>query len=67
MQEEFMHDYIGVVEPLSVTVAQAAELLGFKDTKSVYRLIREGYIRARKSGRIYLVSYASLKSYVEGR
>ena len=31
--------------PLSVTVATAAQLLGFKDTKSVYALIRQGKIR----------------------
>ncbi|MBT1166463.1 helix-turn-helix domain-containing protein [Bifidobacterium simiarum] len=55
------------IEPISVTATQAAELLGFKDTKSIYRLVREGELRARKSGRIYLISYKSLKNYVEGR
>lgn len=53
-------------EPLSVSVPTAAELLGFKDIKSVYKLIGQGKIKARKSGRIYLVNYASLKKYVEG-
>lgn len=53
--------------PLSVTVATAAQLLGFKDTKSVYALIRQGKIRDRKSGRLYLVSYRSLQDYIEGR
>ena len=53
-------------EPISVNVADATKLMGFKDTKSLYRLIRQGKIRARKSGRIILVSYASLKAYIEG-
>lgn len=55
-----------VLEPLSVTVPEATRLLGFKDTKSVYALIRQGKIKARKSGRIFLVSYRSLVKYVEG-
>lgn len=54
------------VTPLSVTVAEATRLLGFKDTKSTYNLIRQGKIKARKSGRIFLVSYRSLVKYVEG-
>lgn len=54
------------LEPLSVTVQQAARLLGLSDRKSVYALIRRGDIKARKSGRMFLVSYASLKKYVEG-
>lgn len=58
---------VSIIEPLSVTAVQAAELLGFKDTKSIYRLIHEGELKARKSGRIYLISYKSLKNYVEGR
>ncbi|AIZ15219.1 helix-turn-helix domain-containing protein [Bifidobacterium catenulatum] len=51
---------------LAVTVSVAAQLLGFKDTKSIYTLIRQGKIRARKSGRIFLISYKSLEDYVEG-
>lgn len=58
---------VSIIEPLSVTAVQAAELLGFKDTKSIYRLIHEGELKARKSGRIYLISYKSLKNYVEGK
>ena len=54
------------IEPLSVTVAEATRLLGFKDTKSTYGLIKAGKIKARKSGRIFLVNYASLKKFVEG-
>lgn len=52
--------------PLSVSVPEATRLLGFKDTKSTYRLIHQGAVKARKSGRIFLVSYASLKAYIEG-
>lgn len=58
---------INTIEPLSVTAKQAAELLGFKDIKSIYRLIHEGELKARKAGRIYIISYKSLKNYVEGR
>lgn len=54
------------IQPISVTVPKATELLGFKDTKSTYNLIHEGKIKARKSGRIFLVSYQSLVKYVEG-
>lgn len=59
-------DDIGNLTPLSVSVPEATRLLGFKDTKSTYRLIHEGLVKARKSGRIFLVSYASLKAYIEG-
>lgn len=55
------------ITPLSVTVPEATRLLGFKDPKSTYNLIHEGKIKARKSGRIFLVSYQSLVKYVEGR
>ena len=41
--------------PLSVTVPVATQLLGFKDTKSIYTLIRQGKI-----------SYKSLEDYIEG-
>lgn len=55
------------LEPLTVTVPQATELLGFKDRKVVYQLIREGEIKARKcSNRRILVNYKSLKRYAEG-
>lgn len=55
-----------VNDPISVTVAEATGLLGFKDAKSTYQLIHEGKIKARKIGRIYLVSYTSLKKLIEG-
>lgn len=52
-------------DPIALNVAEATKALGFKDTKSVYE-IRRGKLKARKSGRIILVSYASIKAYVEG-
>lgn len=54
-----------ITEPLSVSVPEATRLLGFKDTKTTYKLIHEGKVRARKVGRIFLVSYSSLKSFIE--
>ena len=56
----------GNLEPISVTIAEATRLLGFKDSKTVYNLIYQGKIKARKVGRVYLVSYASLKKLIEG-
>lgn len=62
-----MHGYLYTeLDPISVTVAEATELLGFKDPKTTYKLIHSGLIKARKIGRIYLVSYASLKKLIEG-
>jgi len=55
---------IAAMEPLSVSVSQAAELIGLKNVKTVYNLIHRGIIRARKCGRIYLVNYKSLQKYV---
>lgn len=52
------------LEPLSVSIMEATRLLGFKDPKSVRNLIRSGDLRACKAGRIYLVSYESLKEFV---
>lgn len=54
------------MEPISVSVPEATRLLGFRDTKSTLKLIHQGKIKARKTGRIFLVSYTSLKRYVEG-
>ena len=53
-------------EPISLNVADTTKVMSFKDTKSVYNLIRKGKLKARKSGRIILVSYASIKKYIEG-
>ena len=52
------------LEPLSVSIMEATRLLGFKDPKSVRNLIRSGDLHACKAGRIYLVSYESLKEFV---
>ena len=38
------------LEPISVTIAEATRLLGFKDSKTVYNLIYQGKIKARKVG-----------------
>lgn len=62
-----VHKMDPLQRPLAVTVQVATQLLGFKDTKSIYTLIRQGKIRARKSGRIFLISYKSLEDYIEGR
>lgn len=53
------------LQPISVTVPEATRLLGFRDAKSVYNLIHQGKLKARKSGRIFLVSFKSLTEYVE--
>lgn len=34
------------LEPISVTIAEATRLLGFKDSKTVYNLIYQGKIKA---------------------
>ena len=41
---------------LTAKPAQVAEMLGYKDVKSVYGLIRTGKIRARKVGNTFLVN-----------
>lgn len=50
-------------EPLTVTVAEAARLLGFKDRRTIYGLIHTGRLKARKANRSYMVNYASLKRF----
>lgn len=55
------------LEPISVTITEATRLLGFKDSKTVYNLIYQGKIKARKVGRVYLVSYASLKNSLKAK
>lgn len=35
-------------EPLAVSVSDAARLLGFKDSRAVYNLIRTGQLKAKK-------------------
>lgn len=52
--------------PVSVKIPEAARLLGFHDSKTIYRLIRAGKLKARKVGRNYLVSYKSIVKLIEG-
>lgn len=51
-------------EPLTVTVKQAAELIGVS-TWQIYQLLGQDKIEGRYLGRKRLIMYASLKSYVE--
>lgn len=51
------------IEPITVSVSEAARLLGVKDRRTVYRLIREGRIKARRMQRTYLVNYRSLRAF----
>lgn len=51
------------IEPISVSVADAARLLGIKDRRTIYKLIHQGKIKARQMDRAYLVNYASLKAF----
>ena len=51
-------------EPLAVSVSDAARLLGFKDSRAVYNLIRTGQLKAKKASRTYLVVYRSLKAFL---
>lgn len=53
-------------EPLTVTVAEAARLLGVKDRRTIYGLIYSGRLKARKANRSYLINYASLKRFAGG-
>lgn len=50
------------VEPVSVSVADAAKLLGIS-TWNAYQLCDQGHLDARYAGRRRLVSYASVKAY----
>lgn len=52
--------------PVSVKIPEAARLLGFRDSKTIYRLIQAGKLKARKVGRNYLVSYKSIVKLIEG-
>lgn len=52
------------IEPLAVSVPTAAEIMGFKDTKTVRNLIHQGKLKSRKSGRIYLVLTQSIREYL---
>lgn len=50
--------------PIAVKVADAAEMLGFSDPKTIRALIKSGKLRARKVGRVYLVSVKSLRALI---
>ncbi|MBM6695536.1 helix-turn-helix domain-containing protein [Bifidobacterium pullorum subsp. saeculare] len=52
------------LEPVAVKVGVAAELLGLSDVKTVYSLIKSGQLRARKVGRLYLVSTKSIRALI---
>ena len=54
------------LEPISVTIAEATRLLGFKDSKTVYNLIYQGKIKARKSGEYILSPTRPSKKLIEG-
>lgn len=48
---------------LTAKPAQVAEMLGYKDVKSVYGLIRTGKIRARKVGNTFLVILTGVREF----
>lgn len=51
-------------EPLYVSVTEAKRLLGFKDRRTIYKLIRRGYLKARKiNDKTFRVNYASIKAF----
>ena len=49
---------------VAVTVPEAARMLGYRDYRPVYRLIRGGDLHARKVGRMFLVSVKSIHDFV---
>lgn len=51
-------------QQLSAKAADVAAMLGYSDTKSVYKLIRQGKIKARKEGNTYLVRLDSVRAYL---
>lgn len=53
----------GVVAPVAVPYAQAAEMLGLGSIKSIERYIREGRLTRTAKGR---VSLASVRHFAEG-
>jgi hypothetical protein len=57
-------DSTGQVEPIFVTVADAAVILGLKPW-SVYQLLKADAIKSVKQGGRRSVSYASLREYAD--
>ena len=49
------------LEPIAVTVTEAMRLMGVRDNRIIYGMIRRGEIKARKIGRMFFISYASMK------
>ncbi|RFT40776.1 hypothetical protein CG397_00375, partial [Gardnerella vaginalis] len=62
--------YVGhttVTTPLSVSVATAMEKLGYKDRRTVLKLVHCGKLKAsRPTGRKILIDYDSLVKLVKG-
>lgn len=51
-------------EPLYVSVTEAKRLLGFKDRRTIYKLIHRGQLKARKiNDKTFRVNYASIKAF----
>lgn len=51
-------------EKLTVTVEEAAEILSLS-TKTIYRLLKRGILKAPTSIRHKRISYASVKAFAE--
>ncbi|KFJ04865.1 helix-turn-helix domain-containing protein [Bifidobacterium thermacidophilum] len=49
------------LEPIAVTVTEAMRLMGTRDNRIIYGMIRRGEVKARKIGRMFFISYASMK------
>ena len=50
--------------PIAVSVQDTARMLGLNDTRTVYKLIRNKDLKARKIGRLWRVSVKSLNEYM---
>ena len=50
--------------PIAVSVQDTARILGLNDTRTVYKLIRNKDLKARKIGRLWRVSVKSLNEYM---
>lgn len=61
--------YVGhnTTTPLSVSLVTAMEMLGYKDRRSVLKLVYQGKLKAsRPTGRKILIDYDSLVKLVKG-
>lgn len=52
------------LDPIAVSVQDTARMLGINDTRTVYKLIHNKDIKARKIGRLWRVSVKSLNEYM---